>query len=420
MATISTHNGSVSNRDHNIRNPKVVAKQNHIDPNGHYEIWKDEKPREAYKRLFGEALNEYNAKQIRDDRVIKDYYSHIKKDKKKHTEYEMIIGVYDSNISEATKREILKQFVDEWNDRNPNLELIGAYYHADEEGGEHAHLCYIAHHSSNTRGLSTQTGLVKALGEQGFQKIGSLTAQIQWEKRENQYLEKLCNQRGITVDHPQKEGVKHLETEIYKLKMENEQLKGENKQYKDLKLETVDKTLFGKPKETVTLKYEDYQALNHLAEQTKDLEAREKALTVREEEVRERETKANIKLNYLQHIERDISEKQKQITEILDNLETKVVQKAKELNQMAFDLLKEHNLLDKLKRKVKESELLKSLAAKNKELDESVLNGSLTVNKQLSIANDIESIEQQLYALKGQNKPNKAYNKNYNRDDLEL
>ena len=49
----------------------------------------------------------------------------------------MIIGVYPDKeglgIDEKTQREILKEFVDGWRERNPNLELIGAYYHADEQ-----------------------------------------------------------------------------------------------------------------------------------------------------------------------------------------------------------------------------------------------------------------------------------------------
>ena len=37
--TIATHNGSQVARQHNLRNPKVIAKEDHIDPNGHFEVW---------------------------------------------------------------------------------------------------------------------------------------------------------------------------------------------------------------------------------------------------------------------------------------------------------------------------------------------------------------------------------------------
>ena len=222
-ATISTHNGSKVCQEHNDREEKVVSKEAHIDPNRTHETWQHEKVSDAYKRLFEDARLEYNAKQSRPERQINNYYAEVCKDAKKHPAYEMIIGIYGRNedgsyvCSEETGKEIMREFVEGWKERNPNLELIGAYYHADEQGEPHVHIDYIPVAHGYTRGMETQTGLVKALGEQGFEKKGKLTAQIQWEKRENECLEKLCNARGIAVDHPRLEGVKHKETELYKL-----------------------------------------------------------------------------------------------------------------------------------------------------------------------------------------------------------
>lgn len=222
--TISTHNGSAVSREHNIRNPKVVSKEPHIDMNGSHEVWIDEPVRKAYDRLFGEAVEAYNAKQARPERQIKSYYNDICKDSKKHPVYEMIIGIYGKNedgspiCSAEQGKEIMRQFVDNWQERNPNLELIGVYFHADEPGAEpHVHLDYIPVAHGYTRGLETQTGLVKALGEQGFEKKGKATAQIQWEKRENDYLTSLCEAVGLRVEHPRQEGRQHLATQEMKL-----------------------------------------------------------------------------------------------------------------------------------------------------------------------------------------------------------
>lgn len=226
--TISTHNGSAVAREHNIRNPKVTGKEGHINPNGIHETWIDEKPKDAYERLFGAAVEKYNDKQKRSDRKITDYYRQICGDKKKHAVYEMIIAVgsgvdYTSGkLDEKTAKSILREFVDGWQERNPNLVLIGAYYHADEQGAPHAHLDYIPVADGYKRGLETQSALVKALEQQGFSKDGKETAQIQWERRENAYLEKLCQSRGIEVDHPLIEGRKHIETELYKATQELE------------------------------------------------------------------------------------------------------------------------------------------------------------------------------------------------------
>ena len=226
--TISTHNGSAAHREHNIRKKCVASKQPHIDMNGVHEIWRDETARAAYHRIFDDAVKRYNARQKRADRKIANYYSQIEKDEKKHPVYEMIIGIYGKDeygnpiCSPETGYEIMKEFFQGWDVRNPNLELIGAYYHADEEGEPHVHLDYIPVAHGYKNGMDTQSGLVKALGEMGFFKAGKETAQIQWEARENKMLENLCKSKNLVVDHPEKDGSKHLYTDLYKTKQELE------------------------------------------------------------------------------------------------------------------------------------------------------------------------------------------------------
>ncbi len=217
--TIATHNGTRVSREHNVRNRNVTNKEKHIDPNGVHEIWHDEKIRMAYQRLFGEAVEEYNAKQTREERKISNYYRTVCRDASKSPCYEILIGVYGADCSRETKREILKEFVSTWKDRNPNLELIGAYYHADEEGKDpHVHIDYIPIAHGYKKGMSTQVGLNRALFEQdGFQTVSRHnTAQIQWERRENAYLESLCAARGLDVAHPMRGRGEHLETFEFK------------------------------------------------------------------------------------------------------------------------------------------------------------------------------------------------------------
>lgn len=250
--TISTHNGGgKAHRAHNIRSEKVVSREAHIDPNGTHEEWIDIPPREAYEQLFGKALKAYNEKkeaQHRHTEKIDDYYNHIQKNKKKHAVYEMIIGIYDDKefmLDPQMKRDIMKDFVDGWEERNPNLKMIGAYYHADEKGGPHVHIDYIPWADGYKNGLETQNGLVKALGKQGFVKEGKATAQIKWEQRENQVLDEICQSYGLTVLHPQKDnGKAHIETEAYKLNKELEETK--------------------KLLEKTQIEYENYKKLNEV------------------------------------------------------------------------------------------------------------------------------------------------------------
>ena len=226
--TISTHNGSQVARQHNLRNPKVIAKEDHIDPNGHFEVWLDEDPKAAYERLFGEAVRAYNAKQKREDRQITDYYKQICEDSKKKPVYELIIGIYGKKAdgtpicSKNDGKRILRAFTEDWERRNPHLKLCGLYYHCDESVGVngsqvgHVHIDYIPVGDGFTRGMATQSSLSKALEQQGFQSQGiNNTAQMQWEARENQFLATLCAHAGLEVVRG-KGGKEHLDTTTYK------------------------------------------------------------------------------------------------------------------------------------------------------------------------------------------------------------
>lgn len=239
--TIATHNGSKVSRQHNIRLRSITDREAHISRTGIHETWLDVPPREAYKKIFGKAVATYNDTQKRADRKIDDYYTQIKKSKSQHPVYEMIISIgNDKNRPpEDVAREIMFKFCKSWKDRNPNLVLIGAYYHADEVGVPHVHVDYVPVAHGYQKGMSTQTGLVKALGEQGFYKNGRETAQIQWQHRENSILEALCRDRGFDIIHPQAgKSVKHLEKEDYILQQRLHDLEVINN-----KLKTATKTL---------------------------------------------------------------------------------------------------------------------------------------------------------------------------------
>lgn len=314
--TISTHNGSQVSQDHNMRNRKITDKENHIDKNGFYEIWKNERVRNAYHRLFDRYVDDYNAKQKRADRQIKDYYKTIKDHSTKHTCYEMIIGVY-GEVDQKTSHEILKEFYKSWKDRNPNLELIGAYYHADEEGQPHVHLDYIPVAHGYTRGMEVQTGLVKALGEMGFEKEGKRTAQIQWEARENKFLENLCIKRGLEVEHPKEADRIHLETTKYKITQEIKDLKKQKEEMlriplvkKNTVLNRLANVIF-KPENSMT--YEERQELiDNISKLNDENEKKDKSLAESEKALYE----AN------RTVERVCAEKEKQddYVSILDGL----------------------------------------------------------------------------------------------------
>ena len=97
--TVSVHNGSAANREHNRRNPRTTGQMPHIQQDlvHHNETWIDIPVREAYKQIFQTAVDDYNRRQSRPERKIRDYYNQIRKSAKKHTAYELIIQIGDKN-----------------------------------------------------------------------------------------------------------------------------------------------------------------------------------------------------------------------------------------------------------------------------------------------------------------------------------
>ena len=82
--SLTLHNYNKSFREHNVRSENCVKYMTHINhENTKYNIvLKDEKFTDAYNRLFGEALKEYNAKQKNPNRRINNYLEHVKKSNK--------------------------------------------------------------------------------------------------------------------------------------------------------------------------------------------------------------------------------------------------------------------------------------------------------------------------------------------------
>lgn len=228
----AVHNGASVSVGHNLRLRYITDKENHIDPAGEHEIWHHEDVEQVYERLFGQAIRDYNEKQKRKDRRLdENYIKTVSEDPCKHVMYEFIIGVYpqeDTACPDWIQKEILRRYVDEFRENNPNLYVVGAYFHADEPGaGLHVHLDYVPVGHFDKYGMAVQNSLSRALKEQGLElKPGTKehewrTAQMQLQDRERDRLDALCREHGLVVEHPVIDGKRdareHLETEQYKV-----------------------------------------------------------------------------------------------------------------------------------------------------------------------------------------------------------
>lgn len=278
--------------------------------------------KQVYHKLFDNALDEYNAKQKRKDRQIKSYYEKISRSKQEKLFYEVIVqignkddtGVGSSAAEVATW--VLKDYVKMFQLRNPQLYVIGAYIHLDEET-PHLHLNFVPWVSGCKRGLETKTSLKAALATRGFASEGKgNTEWKQWAEAEKDYIALIMRRYGIdwkkknthnqhlsVLDYKKQERVKEvaaLEEELegaqVVLELKEERIESLKKEIEDkhvsirkeqseaqkmlddtkaetrkLQLETTDLRL-----KNSELRLEYYDNLDQLADKQKEIEAAQK------------------------------------------------------------------------------------------------------------------------------------------------
>ena len=179
---------------------------------------------QVYHKLFDKPLEEYNARQKRKDRCIKNYYEHIRRSKQEKLFYEVIFQIGNNEDTRCGTPEAelttkaLTEFVQSFQKRNPQLKVFNAVIHLDEET-PHVHLDFIPFATEQKRGLSTRNTLTGALEQQGYKGEGKLnTCSKLWIDSEKQALADIMGSYGIEWQqldtHEQ-----HLDVLDYKKKM---------------------------------------------------------------------------------------------------------------------------------------------------------------------------------------------------------
>ena len=176
------------------------------------EVLKHQNIREAYDEIFGQAVDEYNTKQKRQDRKIKNYYDKIaKSDGKKgakRTQYEFIVQVGNIDNWKKYSREskqwqagkaILKKYYDDFQKRNPNLAVYNAAIHMDEQGAPHLHLNVIPVASGYKRGVAVRPSFNKALKQEGIEGSEKDSRAIfrNFQAREQEAISEIAKNYGI-------------------------------------------------------------------------------------------------------------------------------------------------------------------------------------------------------------------------------
>ena len=159
--------------------------------------------RAVYHELFDDALARYNEKQTRKDRVIDDYYEKIRTGKQEKLFEELIIQIGNKDDMNASSengqlaRQMLDEYMQSFQQRNPTLRMFSAHLHMDE-ATPHLHIDFIPFTTGSKRGLETRVSLKKALEALGFTGgTKSHTELNQWIESEKQALASIMARHDI-------------------------------------------------------------------------------------------------------------------------------------------------------------------------------------------------------------------------------
>ena len=167
-------------------------------------VYRDEPIQKVYHELFDEAVKRYNAKQKRKDRCITDYYEHLRTGKQEKPFHELIVQIGNKDdmgvLTEngALAKELLDEYMQGFQERNPTLRVFGAFLHMDE-ATPHLHIDFVPYVSGwKGKGLDTKVSLKQALKALGFAGGSKRESELnQWINAEKEQLAAVMERHGI-------------------------------------------------------------------------------------------------------------------------------------------------------------------------------------------------------------------------------
>ena len=186
--------GSVNHNSRKFSAKNVDASRSHLNID-----YCNERIQDVYHELFDDALKLYNEKQTREDRKIANYYEKIRAGNQEKPFHELILQVGNKDDMNATgeyaqlARQVLDEYYQDFQARNPNLRVFSAHLHMDE-ATPHIHIDFVPFTKSSKRGLDTRVSLKQALAAQGF--TGGTRRATEW----TQWVESEKKQLAIVME----------------------------------------------------------------------------------------------------------------------------------------------------------------------------------------------------------------------------
>ena len=186
--------GSVNHNSRKFSAKNVDSSRSHLNID-----YCNERIQDVYHELFDDARKRYNERQTREDRKISNYYEKIRAGNQEKPFHELILQVGNKDDMNATgeyaqlARQVLDEYYQGFQTRNPNLRVFSAHLHMDE-ATPHIHIDFIPFTTGSKRGLDTRVSLKQAFAAQGF--TGGTRRSTEW----TQWVESEKKQLAIVME----------------------------------------------------------------------------------------------------------------------------------------------------------------------------------------------------------------------------
>lgn len=259
----SLHVGKRYSRRHNVRDYNAADwnKDGHIDADrsGQNVALVDKSLRKFFDQLFGEAIEEYNAKnqQKHPERctTVAQYYGKYRSHAQEAiiqigdgTTYQGIVSKYGQEKADDFYKTALGNAFEKFKEENPSLKVFGAYIHMDETT-PHLHLDFLPVAESK-RGLSVKVSMDGAMKAIGYARTKSdkfeETPYKRWLRETRTNLEKFFQEQAnellgndsLEILPAEKSSRPHIETWQWKQQQLEAQLTDLTQQKNSLQQDT--------------------------------------------------------------------------------------------------------------------------------------------------------------------------------------
>ena len=197
--------------------------------------------KELYKREFEKARLEYNEEQVREDRKINDYFTHISNNDKNDLACEIIIELGDKKYWDTKDNEykrkmtnVYQKQVEDLENVVPSFKITSAIIHYDETS-PHMHIVGIPIKEGNKNGMSKQVGKTAIFTKDSLKVIQDKMRTLCIESFNNEYglddvLKEKLKGRNKDINSKDMDGYQEMKDQLEKNKVKLKQADNKSKE----------------------------------------------------------------------------------------------------------------------------------------------------------------------------------------------